>query len=144
MAPSPKVSDVPILVNIYAAPDHESFAFTLRDLVLKILNQGGGGEELSRQAHEHRNRESLSHFSLQRTNLDEHELYVHDGENFHRLAAFDVSGPITLRGQLIDFAAMKLGDDVFAFTEVEMAGKSAVWVLTPKDDRSATISWRLL
>ena len=139
-----KVSDVPILVNIYAAPDQQSIAFTLRDLVLRILNQGGGGEELSRQAYDHKNRESLTRFSLQRMNLDEYELFVHDGQNFRRLAAFEVSGPITLRRQPMDFTVMKLGDDLFTFTEVEMAGKSAAWVLTPKGNQSATVSWRLL
>jgi hypothetical protein len=39
---------------------------------------------------------------------------------------------------------MRLGDTVFAMSEVEMAGRSSVWVLTPNDDGTATVSWRLL
>ena len=44
----------------------------------------------------------------------------------------------------MNFTVMRLGDSVFAMTELVMAGKSAVWVLTSNDETSATVSWRLL
>ena len=41
---------------------------------------------------------------------------------------------------------MRLGDTVFAMTELQMGGRDAVWVLTPNNDGTdtATVSWRLV
>ncbi|MGE3686619.1 MAG: restriction endonuclease [Acidimicrobiia bacterium] len=139
--------DAPILLNIYAAPSHDAYLCTLRDMVVRILNERGGGEELSRQAHEHPERDDLTHFSIEMTELDHLGLYVHNtaSDAFRTLCGFRVTGPITLRREQIDFRVMRLGESVFAMSELQMAGKDAVWVLTPNEDKkSATVSWRLI
>jgi Restriction endonuclease len=140
-----KVNDVPILLNIYAAPEHAAYLCMLRDLVQRVINEKVG-EDLHRQAYENEDRDSLTHFSLEASGLEHHSWYAHDGDadRFRLISAFSVTGPIFLRRQTPEFIAMRLGETVFAMSELQMAGRSAVWVLTPSDDGTATVSWRLL
>jgi hypothetical protein len=141
------VSEVPINANLYGEPEHEAFLCTLVDLVNRFLN-ARGGKELTQQAYDHPDRDSLTHFSLEQTDLAALgvDLYAHRGDTdeFDKVIGFSVSGPITLRYQPVNFRPMRLGDTLFAMTEVQMGGRDAVWVLTPNDDRSATVSWRLI
>jgi hypothetical protein len=138
-----KVTNVPILLNLYSAADLDSFAFTLQDLVQRALNEGGG-RKLVGQAYEHDDGDSLTHFSIGMDNLDRFGVYAHDGERFRLLSAFEVDGPVSVGQQPVEFTMMRLGDSLFAMTEVTMAGRSAVWVLTHDGEETATVSWRLL
>jgi hypothetical protein len=140
-----KVTDVPILVNIYSAPEQAAYLCMLRDLARRVINDRVG-EDLHREAYEREDRDALTHFSLGASDLDHHGWYAHDGDadRFRLISGFAVTGPISLRRQEIEFTAIRLGDTVFAMSEVAMAGRSSVWVLTPNDDGTATVSWRLL
>jgi hypothetical protein len=140
-----KVTDVPVLANIYTAPNHDAYLCMLRDLVLRVINERGVGRNLLDEAHERDDRESLTHFSLESTGLDHHGLYVHDGDadEFRHISAFAVTGPFGMHEQSLDFTVMRLGDSIFAMSELQMGGKPAVWVVT-NDDAQATVSWRLI
>jgi hypothetical protein len=138
------VSDVPILTNLYAGSGRKSLAFTLRDLVLRVLNEQRSGRDLLDQAQAHEDRDSLTHFSVEMADLDHFGMYVSDGEGYRLLSAFVVVGPVSVSQQPVEFTVMRLRDDLFAISELVMAGKSSVWVLTPNDDGSSSVSWRLL
>lgn len=140
-----KVTDVPILANIYAAPSHDAYLCMLRDLVLRVINERGVGWDLLDQAYQSEHRQSLTHFSLESTALDHRGIYAHDGDadEFRHISAFAVTGPIALHEQSLDFTVMRLGDSIFAMSELQMGGKPAVWVVT-NDGTEATVSWRLI
>jgi hypothetical protein len=141
------VSDVPLNANIYAEPSHESLVGMLVEVFNRFMN-ARGGRELTQQAYEHPDRQSWSEFSLEQTDLPAVgvDLYVHygDRDEFHKLIGFIVSGPVTLHDEPVIFRPMRLGNTIFAMTEIQMAGRDAVWVLTPQDDTSAKVSWRLV
>lgn len=140
-----RVIDVPILANVYGAPEADAYLCTLRDLVIRVINEQRVHTSLLDQAQHSEDRGSLSHFSLESGDLERHALYVHDAEadRFRRVVALVATGPIALREQVMDFTVMKLGDSLFAMTELAMAGRPAVWVITNDEDR-ATVSWRLV
>ena len=82
------------------------------------------------------------------TDLDDRGRYVHDGntDRFRLISGWRIVGPLTLRQQPLEFTIMRLGDTVFAMTELQMGGRDAVGVLTPNNDGtdSGTLSWRLV
>lgn len=140
-----KVIDVPIDANLYVGPSHDEWLCTVKELINRLLNKDRG-QELSAMAFHHPERENLTDFSLQLTKLDEQTtLYVHDPETgFLRVCEVEVVGPVNWSQQELEFTAVRLGDRVFAFSELKMAGSPALWVLSPNDDGSAKGSWKLL
>lgn len=127
------VSDVPINAILYGEPAMEAVC-TLALLVNWFLN-ARAGKELTKQAYDHPDPDSLTHFSFEQTDLDALgiEICAHRGDTgeFHQVIGFSVSGPVTLRQQPVTFRPMRLGDTLFAMTEIQMGGRDAVWVLTP-------------
>ena len=49
-----------------------------------------GGAKSGEHTHDHDDRESLTHSSLENVDLDGLGLYVHDGEQFHLLSGFEL------------------------------------------------------
>ncbi len=117
-------------------------------IVNRVMNQEVVGRELLDQAYASENREALTHFSHEMADLDDRGLYAHDGnaDRFRLISGWRIVGPVTLRQQPVEFTIMRLGDTVFAMTELQMGGRDAVWVLTPNNDGTdtATVSWRLV
>lgn len=142
--------DVPMAGCLYAAEDQEEVVCTIGELVNRYLNVHGGGRRLVEMAHDGNdgNDGALNTFSIVMENLEEvvpYPLFVHHPERgFERVHSVSVAGPINWKRHEINFTAVKLGDRVFAFSEAEIAGRPAVWVVTPREDGSATASWQLL
>ena len=54
-----RVTDVPMTLNIYAAPAHDAYLCMLGQIVNRVMNQEVVGRELLDQAHESENRDVL-------------------------------------------------------------------------------------
>ena len=65
-----RVTDVPMNLNIYAAPAHDAYLCMLGQIVNRIMNQEVVSRELLDQAYASEIREALTHFSHEMADLD--------------------------------------------------------------------------
>jgi hypothetical protein len=135
------IGEVPLNGAVYSANNGDEVG-TVANLIGQLSNRAEEGERLSKDVYSHPDRESVSHYTARYDSLDELALTVDMEGDRLPVLGMEVVGELSVSGHEMDWEFWRLGSTLFALAEVPLAMGSTIYVLTPNDDETATVSWR--